>query len=465
MLLSETSVPGTDDWYLMRLAVQYGASLPRLAQLRSYIDGTSAMPAEASAAMRQTYRRFLRMHRLNVAELALKARVNRMKPLGFRTAAAGDDFGDALAMKVWRRSNLKVGARDFFYASGEYGASYLVNSGPQAPSATADPMIVPKDPWSVTSIQDAAQPWLSEAALMAGWDPMNGVDVLTLFRPGHMRQAFRRGRVSAIPTNGSAWLPGRGWEWVSDPIPLGYTERNPVTQLAMQDGKGVFEAHTDTLDRINNTILDRSTLIAMQAFRQMAIQGNLPERYPDWHELAGQKIDYDELYKAGPGSLWMIPDGAKIWESGVTDITPIVGAIKQDVQHFAAVTSTPLYILQPDAANGSAEGASLAREGLVFAVEEMTDRADEALAISLSMAFEALGDLERAQIEEIEPIWAPPDRSSITERSAAAAQAKTGGLSQRMINEKIFQLTPQEMGREAQYKQDEAFLAPAATGQ
>jgi hypothetical protein len=462
MLLSETSVPGTDDWFLMRLAVQYGAGLPRLGRLRSYMDGTSALPSEASQAMRESYRRFLRMHRLNVGELAVDARVNRMKPIGFRTAAAGDDFGDATAMRIWKRSNLKVGSRDLFHDAALYGQAFTVNSGPQVPSPDADPRIVPRGPWAMTSFQDPAEPWLSEAALMVGYDPINGVDILTLFRPGYMRQAFRRARVSAIPTNGNVWLPGRGWEWVSDAVPLGFTQKNPVTQLAMKDGRGVFEAHTDTLDRINNTILERSTLIAMQAFRQMAIEGKLPERYPAFHERAGEKIDYDDLYKAGPGSLWMLPEGAKIWESGVTDITPILGATKQDVQHFAAVTSTPLYILQPDAANGSAEGASLAREGLVFAVEEMDDRADGTLALGLSMGFEALGDIERASIEDIETIWAPPDRSSITERASASAQAKAGGMSQRMINEKIFQLTPAEMAREEQYKQDEAFLAPAA---
>lgn len=463
MLLSETSVPGTDDWYLMRLAVQYGAGLPRLGRLRSYVDGTSALPVEASQAMREAYRRFLRMHRLNLAELAVDARVNRMKPLGFRTAAAGDDYGDQVAMRVWNRSNLKVGSRNYFRGAAVYGRGFTLNSGPQTPSADADPLIVPRDAWSMVSIQDGARPWLTEAALMVGWDPVNGVDVLTLFRPGYMRQAIRQQRVSSIPTNGSVWLPGRGWSWVSDPVPLGYTEKNPVTQLAMRDdGAGIFEAHTDTLDRINNTLLERSTLIALQAFRQMAIEGRLPERYPDSHELAGQKINYDEIYKAGPASLWFLPDGAKVWESSVTDVTPITGAVKGDVQHFAATTSTPLYILQPDAANGSAEGASLAREGLVFAVEEMSDRADAALALALSMAFEALGDAERAQIEQIETIWAPPDRSSITERASASSQAKAGGLSQRMINEKIFQLTPGEMAREEQYKQDEAFLAPAA---
>jgi hypothetical protein len=459
-MLSQTSIPGTDDWYVMKLAAQWGQELPALHRLRSYVDGTVMLPIAASGSMRQAYLRFIKMHRLNVAELAVDARVNRMKPLGFRTAAAGDNYGDAVAMQTWKRSNLKVGARDFFWNASVYGRSYLLSTGPTVPSASAEPLIVPKSPWEITTIQDAARPWLTEAGLMLGYDSINQVDILTLFRPGYMRQAIRSASVSSLPSDGTPWYPGRGWDWVSDPIPLGFTQQNPLVKLELKNGKGVYETHTDTIDRINHLTLESSTIIAMQAFRQRAIQGDLPKVYPPDHERAGQLIDYDAIYQAGPAALWMLPVGAKIWESGVTDITPITNLRKDDVRNFAAMSSTPVYILQPDATNGSAEGASLAREGLVFAVEEMNDRADVALALSHSMAFEAIGDLLRSAPGEIETIWAPVDRASLQERASAAAQAKAAGLSQKTINEKFFQLTPTEIEQEAQNRQDEAFLAP-----
>jgi hypothetical protein len=55
---------------------------------------------------------------------------------------------------------------------------------------------------------------------------------------------------------------------------------------------------------------------------------------------------------------------------GQVDLGPVRQAIRDDVQDLAAVTRTPLFYLTPDAANGSAEGASLAREGLVFKTED-----------------------------------------------------------------------------------------------
>lgn len=459
-MLSETTIPGTDDWWLIRLALDWGRDLPRLGRLRCYVDGTSMVPAEwKQGSVRETYLRYIRMHRLNVAELSVNARVNRMKPIGFRTAAPDDDLGDVAAMATWKRSNLKVGSRSYFRDAAIYGRAYTLTTGPQAASASAEPLVVPQSPWQMFAAPDPVRPWLTEAALMVGHDPINRVDILTLFRPGYMRQAFRPTRgVSSFPTDGTPWIPGRGWTWVSDPVPLGYTAKNPVIELALEGRKGIFEAHTDTLDRINNTILERSVIMAMQSFRQNAIKGKMPRDYPAGHARAGEAINYDELFAAGPGALWFLGENAEVWQSATTDITPVLSATKDDTRHYAAVTSTPLYILQPDAANGSASGSDLAREGLFYAVSEFKDLADVALGHALGLAFEAQDDQVRAAAGEIEAIWAPTDYASLTDRAQAAA---SGGqkLSRRMSMEKIWQLTPEEMAREEQYQSDEALEA------
>ncbi len=460
-MFTQAGVTGSDDWWILRLATKLGRGFPRLRLLQSYRDNTCMIPAAASVATSIAFQTFIRQSRLNMAELISSARTNRMKPLAFKTAAPGDDNGDALAMTTWKRSSMKVGIRDVFSDMVDFGEAFTTTTGPQSPSSDAQPTILPSNGWTTAASPLAAQPWLSEAAITVGYDPINRADLMTLFRPGYMRQAFRAAAVSSIPSDGTTWTPGDGWTWVSDPIPLGYTQDVPVVSYRTRNGVGVYENHLDSLDRVNHTILQRSEIIAMQAFRQLAIQGDLPERYPAGHPRAGELINYDEVYKAGPGALWMLPTEAKIWESAVTDITPISGALKDDVKNLAAVTSTPIYILSPDAANGSAEGASLARESLIFAVEDLVDRADAGLAQAHSLAFQALGDAQRAQVGDISTMWAPIDRSSITERAAASAQAKTGGLSQKMIDEKIFQLTPDEMAQEEQNLQDQAFLSPA----
>jgi hypothetical protein len=463
-MLDQTTVPGTDDWWAMQLAADFGRDLPRLHRMQSYADGTNDLPDEADAAMRDAYRRFIHMSRLNMAELIVAARVNRMKPLGFRTAAPGDLNGDAAAWATWNRSSMKVGSRDFFTDAGNLGSAYLTTTGPAAPSATAEPLILPSNGFTTVTRQYALRPALSEAALQVGFDEITGSDVLTLFRPGYMRQLVRGAKRSTVPSNGRKWTPGRDWSWESDPIPLGYTTEVPVFKMSGPGGMGMFEKHLDSLDRITNGIRERLTIIAMQAFRQRALSGDLPDVYPPDHELAGQAINYEEIFRAGPAALWKLPSNVTVWESQTTDITPVLTSGRDDTKNLAAVTSTPIYMLAPDAANGSAEGASLAREALTFSTEEWIDRAEMPMSLSLSTAFLAQADPVRAQVGSIETIWASVDRSSWVEKASAAAQAKTGGLTQRLIDEKIFGLSPAEIAQAEQDRSDEAFTAQVAAG-
>ncbi|HEY4266629.1 MAG TPA: hypothetical protein VGM94_00420 [Galbitalea sp.] len=462
-MLEQTTVAGTDDWWLVQLATDFGADLPRLYRMQSYADGTNALPDEADLAMKDAYRRFIHMSRLNMAELIVAARVNRMKPLGFRTAAPGDQNGDAAAWATWNRSSMKVGARDFFTDAGNLGSAYLTTTGPLVPSVSAEPLILPSNGFSTVTRQYVLRPSMAEAALQVGFDDVNGADVLTLFRPGYMRQAIKGAKKSTVPSNGKKWNPGRDWTWVSDPIPLGYTSEVPVFKLAGRDGMGMFEKHLDSLDRITNGIRERLTITAMQAFRQRALSGDLPDEYPADHPLGGQKIDYEGIFKAGPAALWKLPSNVTVWESATTDITPVLVGSRDDVKNLAGVSSTPIYMLSPDAAQGSAEGASLAREALTFSTEEWIDRAERPIVMSLGTAFQGQADAVRSQAGLIEIIWASVDRSSWLEKGTAATASKSGGLPQRMIDEKIFGLSPAEIAQAEQDRSDEAFAQPLAT--
>jgi hypothetical protein len=472
MLLDDTGTPGSDDWCVTELAKKFGAGLPRLYELRSHVDGTALLPINGamSASQREAYLRFVRRARLTIGDTAVKARVNRRKVLGFRTAAPGDLLGDAAAMANWTRSKMKVGSKDLFTDEATYGTGYLVMSGPVRPSADARPMMIRISPWGAISEQSSVEPWLTEYGATFGYDPVGQVDVITLYRPGYIRVAVREAKShSRIPSDGKRWTPGRGWAWTTDgPVPLGYTRDNAMVQFSGENGKGIFEAELGTLERINHGILERLTVVAMQAFRQRAIEGKLPKVWPADHPQAGQTIDYDELFSAGPAALWMLPEGAKVWESAVTDTTPLIAGSKFDVTMFAANTGTPLYTLMPDANNVAAGAADLAREGIVFAVEDQNERDEVPIALAQSLNFQALGDTVRSDPDQIEVIWKSVARLSLAEQAQAAAQAKAGGMSQRLIDERIWQLSPSEIAQARQDRSDEAFEAavptPAPTG-
>jgi hypothetical protein len=82
-----------------------------------------------------------------------------------------------------------------------------------------------------------------------------------------------------------------------------------------------------------------------------------------------------------------LPEAVEMWESGQVDLTPILSAVKDDVRHLSAVTRTPLPMLDPDSANQTAEGATAAKEGLIFKVEDRLNRATEGMKDVMSLAF------------------------------------------------------------------------------
>ena len=108
------------------------------------------------------------------------------------------------------------------------------------------------------------------------------------------------------------------------------------------------------------------------------------------------------------------------------------------------MTSTSLNIVTPVAAAGSAEGASLLREQHVYAVEACRDSVDRSWAEVMATAFAFMGDLERADATQIEPIWGPAERYSLQEKADAASKAATS-LPREAIQRDIWQYAPAEV--------------------
>lgn len=122
-------------------------------------------------------------------------------------------------------------------------------------------------------------------------------------------------------------------------------------------------------------------------------------------------------------------------------------------------SSTPLFSVVPDAANGSAEGAALQREGLLFKTEACIDLADAGFCRTMASAFEVVGDTERADVHAIEGLWASPRRSSLQEKATAAVQAKVAGATWRQIQELFLELTPDQIAAGESQRLDDAFMA------
>lgn len=442
-MLEGADIPRSPAWWFKTLAVElqnrrhgrsagrvWGRSLlqptrarPGLDLLHDHLRGDPPLLGVAEG-WRDHFREVARIGRLNVSALVIESKANRMGLAGFRTAVAGDEFGDQLAAEIMRENSMKVRAREVHDGMLSLADGYAMVTPPRAGKRI--PIITAEDARECITAHDPAT-GETLAALKLYRDEWDAADFGQLFIRDldsdlvEHYTARRDGKSSSITA--APFRLGQTWEWDGD---VGLLERMPIVRFRNRGGRGEYERHLDTLDRINDQILNKVVIAKVQAFRQMAIKG-----LPDTEQaivdgkVTEVEIDYDDAFVAAPGSMWQLPEGAELWESTPTDLGPLRLAIKDDLENLAAVTSTPLHTITPDAASGSAEGASLMREGHVDAVQACRDHAEAGWAEVLATAFAFMGDDARAQKSQIEPIWLPIERYSLSEKSSAAAQAVT----------------------------------------
>jgi hypothetical protein len=238
------------------------------------------------------------------------------------------------------------------------------------------------------------------------------------------------------------------------PNPLGEV---PVVKFANADEKGEYEPYLDIIDRVNHMILQRLVIATTQAFRQRVLKGDFPT-----HDADGNEIDYNGIFESSAGALWVIPEGADVDELGQAEISGILNAVRADIQDFAAVTRTPMHYFTPEGANGSAEGAQLAREGLVFKTEDRIARVSPGWSRVMSLVFRWLGDETRASLLDLEPLWKPAERYSLAERADANSKFQDVPFRSRMSL--IGQFSPAEIDEMEVQRAGETLLTEALLG-
>ena len=412
--------------------------------LERYYDGDAPLP-EGAEGQSRAYRRFQRKARLNMAQLSVAAVRERMKIGGFRTGADDDENGDAVARRLWKANKLDVYAADlhsFFLKFGEAYAIVGMKQGREYPLVTVeDPRQIycesnPEDP---SQILGAVKVWSEYGYHYAYFYYADEIQVF-------------------IKPNDTSVYDVDGWiysEEKSASNPLGEV---PVVKFTNMDEKGEYEPYLDIIDRINHMILQRLIIATTQAFKQKWIKGDFPT-----HDQDGNEIDYNGLFESAPGAMWMLPEGADIGEMDQSNIQDILAAVRADIQDFAAVTRTPMHYLSPDGANQSAEGAALSREGLVFKTEDRIARATVGWSKVMSLMFKWMGDTERADLLDLEPIWDSPERYSLSERGDANSKFQDIPFRSRMTL--VGQFSPAEIAEMEIERAGEALLTEALLGQ
>lgn len=450
---------GSPAWWFDKLMAGFSAPIPqrwraegadmepgdndtrrdRLERLWAYYVGRAPLP-QVAAEYTDTFRAVMRKARSNYAEMCVAAMLNRMKLTSIATGvdSTGDDD---LFAQIAEVSNWEAMVQDLFAYLFTMSETYAMVVSPKPGSATAVPMITALDPRTCIGDIDPDNPQILRAALVRSYDSTFGVEKGIVFLPGRAFHARRQAVGAFGETLSSAWGwdPERGGEAGEAVEGIDAYGGIPVIRIDNAKGMGEFEPHLDLLDRINDTTLQRIVIAWYQAFKQRAIIGDLEGDTDDAEPMTLE--EFKSIFSADPGSLWKVPDGVKFWESGQADLGPIINAKRDDVKEFAAVTTTPLHLITPDAANQSAEGASLVREGINHKVSDRRARTSPKLKLVLRMAFAMAGEPDRGT--KIKLNWGPLENNSLADKGSATAQAK-GVLSLRTILIEIWGMTPQE---------------------
>lgn len=430
----QNPAPDTAAWWMRRQLLALEARRPQYAELWSYYEGTNLLPRNSTKEMREAYRRLMRMSRTNYSELVVEAVRERLMPAGFRTGATDDPGGDALAWRIWQANGLDADCDLVHRPYLAVGAAYVLVGPPD--DELGVPVVTPEDPRQVTAELDPVRRRRVRAAAKVFTDDIAGVERCYTYLPGEVHKAARD-----LPKTGAGRPLLTGWSQDGPPMALPPALGGRVPVVPFLNRSGELAGHLGLLDRITYTVLNRLEIATLQAFRQRAVKG-----VPLTDEK-GAEVDYDDIFSADPSALWILPEGAEIWESGQVDLSGIRAAVRDDVQDLAAVTRTPLFYLTPEAANGSAEGAALSREGLIFKAKDRLRALGEPWEAVMSLVFAYAGDPVRSARPDLEVLWEPPERFSLGERADAAAKAFAGGLTWEQVQETVWQTSPQEMAR------------------
>lgn len=409
--------------------------------MERYYDGDAPLPESAEGQSR-AYRRFQRKARLNLAQLSVAAVRERMVIGGFRTGAEDDENGDREARRLWKANHMDYLSADLHSYFLRFGSAYALVGYPDGAE------------YPVVTVEDPRQMYAHMDPVM----PTHVVEAIKVFTEGgiHYLYCYRADQIQVFVKDGEANAFDRE-DWVLSmemANPLGEV---PVVKFTNADERGEYEPYIDIIDRVNHMILQRMVIATTQAFRQRVLKGDFPT-----HDADGNEIDYSGIFESSAGSLWMIPEGADVDELAQAEITGILQAVRADIQDFAAVTRTPMHYFAPEGVNGSAEGAQLSREGLVFKTEDRIARATPGWSKVMSLMFKWMGDDLRASLLDLEPLWKPAERYSLSER--ADANVKFADVPFRSRMSLVAQFSPAEIEEMEAERAGEQLLSAALLG-
>lgn len=458
----DIDTPDSPGWWLNRLAKKQRGRMKQLQELYARYDGDSPMPKSLEGAP-DSAKEFYRTARTNLAEMVVKAVRYRLAVTAIRTPGSDSETGDQRAYELFSTSGMVSEQHDVARSMLWSGDGYVITSKYRGRlAATAE------DPREVVTIHDPVRQSEIRAAAKFFHDADFNRQYAYLYLPGPDRQTGRRYVATRESKSTRINFSASTWSWDTEHgggegqhVPIAM----PVVRYRNEEGVGEYTRHTDILDRIDHLILQGMVIATFQAFKQRGIKADWEQIEDEATDENGATTSLDDVLTADPGAVWKLPESAEMWESGAVDLTPITSMATKEIERLSAVTFTPLWMFIQEGQNQTASGVSLVREGLTMKVSDRQDRMGYSHAQVVANLYRIAEEQDPPTADQLEIIWRPAERYGLTEKYAAAAQARAAGVPWRTIMRDVAQFSPQQVARmESERAADEllfATLAPA----
>lgn len=454
---------GSPAWWFVRLVTRLQDERKDVERLEQLYRGNHPLP-EGAEGMAEAYRQFQRLCRSNYLSLVVEAPLERMRVVGFRAGGSEDEVGDDKTWEMWQSAHLDADQVMVHRTMLALRRAYVI-VGPH-PRKRGEVLITPEHPSQVFVEHFPDDRRTPRAAVKSFTDDVSGKARATVYLPngifkyespnkplGYMDEQFY------MPDNLRHWT-------LVDAVanPLGEI---PVVEFAnrptlLGGAIGEFEDVIDIQNRINTTLLHRLVSEKFGAFRQKAVL-NL-----EFEEDAnGDPIV--PVLPNDPAMAWLLQgENLRLHEFSQNDTAQIINAVTTDIRDLAAITRTPPHYLLGGIVNSSGDALKAAETGLVAKVRERQSQAGEAWEVVMHLAHLVKGDQARANVVDMEAIWADPEARTLGELADSALKKKQIGIPFRQLAQDLG-YSPQvvkrmESERVADAMLEQMLAPPPATG-
>lgn len=391
-----------------------------------YYRGKHKM-AFTTAQFRETFGGLFNAFADNWCDLVVDASAERLAVEGFRF---GDEAADEAAWEIWQRNGLDAESDMAHIEAIKLGCAYALVT----PEDEGKALIQLESPTQAIVAVDPAH-GRRRLAGMRLWGDEWGTQHCVVYLPGVV-QWWRR--------------DGDNGRWEADDMASGSNPLNVVPLIPLANaptltdrlGRSDIERVIPLQNAVNKLCGDMIVASEFAAYPQRWATGiEIPVNPATGERMAAQ-------FLGGADRVWGVEaTDAKFGNFQVSDLGIYVRAVEMLIQHIAAQTRTPPhYLLGAMGSFPSGESLKATETGLVAKVRRKMKSFGEGWEAAVRLAFAIEGQQAKAEMVDVETIWANPESRIVGETVDAATKLATIGVPRPALWEYIG-ASPQQIAR------------------